>query len=504
MFLYFICSLKSTETIISGLYYHSKYNSFENFPFGSLPLCINQPYLFPIGNNNDNHINKCNVHLFLPSKNQSDNYQNWCSFNLTEDNRSEIEDLLGEKTSLVFKAGKSYSSVPLGPSNSTIYTDFQFTLAGNDNNFDLFSIQPSNAVNIKADSLTFTYSFFFTEPISNPMIHQTIIRFFIGIFAILLIILIIILQPQIIHEPDPISVPIIPQNTYVYVEFVGAGIGVLFSFFTYLYFDYTNIDWKTSYIYGCLIPFFISAVSSSLVTSITCSIWRVKDIGSALYFMPLIFPSILLAIIFSFIWIPLSIGACVSISLRSIFFLIFTVIFIKLPVNLFVSIIISHIYTPPPYHSYMNINMIKFTHSKMVFSIFSNALVFLVLYPPFQGTFTSFLNDYSIKTWQTVLLFIPLWMLACFCSGIASIPHCDEANWASGTFSSSAGSGIVIWLVTNVNECFVKHRTSFLQQIKFSSITAIVCIAIALSSGGLSVLSALWWIMKRGSPAKNA
>jgi hypothetical protein len=102
------------------------------------------------------------------------------------------------------------------------------------------------------------------------------------------------------------------------------------------------------------------------------------------------------------------------------------------------------------------------------------------------------------------LPFVPLWIMASICIGIASLALADAIDWALFAFVSAAGSGFVVWVVLLVKAIVVEKMKGTLQLSMHAAVSGVVCAGLGLSAGAVSVLSAVLWIIRLGIPSKNS
>jgi hypothetical protein len=267
--------------------------------------------------------------------------------------------------------------------------------------------------------------------------------------------------------------------------------------------NWLHVNWTGSWWLGFSLPDAASAFVTGTVTSLICGLIRLKDVASALYFAPLVFPAIILAVLFSVVWIPICVGGCLAVPMKAIFIYITTAVCIKLPINLVAGLATGAIVASPPYHTLRAIQCRKLVGSRRLFIALANALLFVIIWPELEYLSGSYGIGVDYEEWMMLLPSIPLWVLASICIGIASLGLADAIDWGLFAFISAAGSGIILWTILFINSLVMYDHHGTLQLSIHAAATAIVCIGLSLSAGSISVVSAVLWVVFTGVPAKG-
>jgi hypothetical protein len=321
---------------------------------------------------------------------------------------------------------------------------------------------------------------------------------------VIIVFLLLIMKPDSPGKPIGSVIATVPSHNFLVVVLAGSGAGAFAFFLALLVMALLSVEWSGGWWIGFSVPDTIAAVATGAVTSVICTLLRVKDVASVLYFAPLIFPGLVLAIIFSVQWIPICVGSCLAIPMKGVFVIVITAVFIKLPVNLFACLGTAWIAKSPPYHTLRAIQCRKFVSSRRLFLSLSNSLLFVVIWPLVEHLAASYGIGLGFQDLRMFLPFVPLWILASLCIGIASLALADAIDWALFAFVAAAGSGFVVWVVLLAKAVVVDRMRGTLQLSMHAAITGIVSAGLALSAGSISVLSAVLWIIRVGIPSKNS
>jgi hypothetical protein len=263
-----------------------------------------------------------------------------------------------------------------------------------------------------------------------------------------------------------------------------------------------RLDWTKSWWLGFSVPDAASAVATGVLTSVICALLRLKDVASALYFAPLLFPSIILAIFFSVVWIPICVGSCLAVPTRAIFAYIAAAIFVKLPINLIAGLAAGSLVKSPPYHTLRTIHCRRLVSSRRLFLTLASALLFFIVWPIAEYLSASYGIGVGFEEWLLFLPSIPLWFLASACIGIASLGLAEAVDWGIFAFVSAAGAGLVLWVVLLLNALVVEQTHGMMQLSVHVAVTGIVCLGLSFSAGSVSAVAAVLWVVLRGVPAK--
>ena len=495
-------------------------NPLEVYSVSCLPLCLsdNLPII------NHNIFFKCKKCLFNISKN-NDNVvakKSWCSSNFSNNSyvQNTLYNQLKRKFKISFSTGEKFLYAPIGPNAQLLYTHYNFTFNKVDDTYQLINVTTSIPHNISDQFITFTYEANFEE--NENILNQSYKNLFsfknnnqnnepslFGYFvfcAILLIFLSVFVfnSTWFCSKPKSIGIITVPSYNFLITIFSGSGSGCFGYIISGIAMILTKFTSNSSWWMCLIIPACISAIFTGATTSTICALCRLKDVASSFYFAPLIFPAILLAIIFSSIWIPVCLGSCFIIPMNLIFIYIITVVFIKLPINLISGLLMGSIIRPPAYCYIRIINSRKFTTSRCFFLSFANCLLFIIIFPLAERLIERTQTGLDNYDYLTILLFIPLWIFASIIIGIASLSLGDSADWALFAFISAAGVGVALWVISFIGAIWFYKMSGTLQISLHMAISTLVCIGLSLSAGSISVLSSLLWVMLKGSPSKRS
>jgi hypothetical protein len=260
--------------------------------------------------------------------------------------------------------------------------------------------------------------------------------------------------------------------------------------------------WKPS-MWNLLIPEIVAALASSLVTSYLCGTWRIGDVASALYFAPLLFPVAVMTVIFSVQWISVCVGSCTNVPVRWILAFIAVVVFIKIPVNLIGGLLFAALFKriqkPKPAHASVVVR--RLTRSRTNFFTVVHSWLFIVAFPILYECLQSLDYPLIVRSSSVPWVYIAIWVMTSISTGIGSLAVRFEtdADWGIFSFLSSGGSGLMLWVMLNVWLMFVDGQDSTLQTSLAPTATGLVCGAMAMASGSVSVLAAVIWIERKGT-----
>lgn len=502
-FINFIFSVQQSMPLYE-LYVRPKKNPLETYPFSFLPLCISDsvPGFYP------KQSHKCKKSIVDVPSNHFLPPQTWCTTELDSDIRLFLNFLLSKHYQLVFCDDNYVTFSNLGPSDWLIFTHFNFVFLKTLEDFSLARVVPSNPINISEQFLGFTYETSFISTPRQPSEHSVFKAYVVGYFCVVIMILLGIHIPFSGKQPYTVLARY-PNHSFSIVILCGSGAGLtaflisyqIVSIFVPLHpFRYKSI----------VIPQMTSAFMTSIVTSILCGVWKLRDVASALYFAPIFFPSILILLVFTVQWISVSVNSCTTIPLNLIFYFIASVVLIMIPTN-FVGIVITAILFKPKHHNSKKVKVSAFrlTKSRRDFLTISNSLLFFLWFPLFQ------ILDDKVQYFKLFnknndplpsILFPITATLASITAGIVSngIKLENDGDWALFSFMSSAGSSAVIWTVSFINSAIVKGQKSTVQITLYPILLLLVCIAHALISGSLSVISSQLMITWAGIPVRKS
>lgn len=521
-----ILQIKSQNSNIIFLRYSRPQKSpLEIYPPSQIPLCISRmnSTTFPLKN-----CPKCKIPAIEFNIKDLETTKLWCHDFITENIYDALTQQLQDKYLLSFNLKTKYITVPIGHiinnNYSYVNTFYDFTLFQDEKGeLNLGNVASSHPVNLTKESkLQFKYRihvnnslenlnsdhFYDAKPNSSLTEKKHISLLYYSIFwlVILLILLfLVVVEPELTKTYTTITATI-PSNNFLIVVFVGAGFGGIAYFISIIIMIFYQCKFE-SWTTILIIPALSSSLFSGVVTLIICTMCRLKDFASALYFAPLVYPSIVLAVIFSVQWIPVCFGSCLTIPMKLVFIYVITVALVKLPANLIAGIVFAYIIKPPVYHNMRSIQVPKLVSSRVVFMTISNIFMFLIVFPyahllMFRTSWIPFeLTELELKF---IFLFIPLWIMGSIIMGVLSLNVTDSFNWASLSFLSTFGSGVALWIVSFIHATYSYGMTGTLQVSLYMSIVTLVCVGLSLAAGSISVLSAVFYVIARGIPAKSS
>jgi hypothetical protein len=337
VFVLFVLAESRHSVSLYGIFIRPHQNPLELYPLTHIPLCITDP----IPGTDTFTPHKCKRRLMtIPSLEPTESAA-WCTTFFTPEIRTQIQRLFSRDFELAFDSKSQISTTRLGPKASMLYTHFTFTFFPHKRDFFLLNVTGTSPQNISRPSITFTYQFVFTDSISPPS-KKASLEFFFWIAGIFLFfVTLLIIKPNFLSKPLNCVVATVPSHNFLMVVLTGAGAGVFAFILAIVTMTILNIEWMNSWWIGLSIPDAASSLANGLITSLICTWLRLKDVASALYFAPLLFPVIILTVSFSVLWIPICLGSCLALPMKAIFVYILAAIFVKLPINLFVGVVIG-------------------------------------------------------------------------------------------------------------------------------------------------------------------
>lgn len=478
-------------------------NPLETYPFTFLPLCISDPVPGFISTQSS----KCKKAIadvpsdhFLPP-------QTWCTTELDPESRLFLNFLLTKRYQLVFSDNQYVVFSNLGPSEWLIYTHFNFVFLKTLDEFSLVKVVSSNPINISEQFLGFTYETSFISSPRQPSENPVFKAYVVGYFCVVIIILLGIQMPASGKQYYSV-LSRYPNHSFSIVILCGSGAGLAAFLISYqivsIFIPFHPFQKKS-----IIIPQIASSFVTSIVTSILCGVWRLRDVASALYFAPIFFPSILVLLIFTVQWISVSVDSCTTIPLNCIFYFISTVVFIMIPTN-FIGSLMTAILIKPKRHTSKKVKIPTFhlTKSRRYFLTLTNSLLFFLWFPLFQifDEKLQYFNFNSTRSTLPYILFPITATLASIAAGIVSIGIKleNEGDWALFSFISSAGSSVVIWTVSFIWSAIIKGQKSTVQITIYPTLLALICIAHALITGSISVLASQVVITLTGIPLRRS
>lgn len=447
----------------------------------------------------------CHIKIAEISSENALSTRKWCSSAISNESIPFYTYLLSKKYQIGFLAGGERAICDLGPNETQIYSHFNFVFMNSGDQFSLAKVLPSNPVNITSKSIDFTYETSYTSLKRLQYVHPIVHSYLIGAVFISIFGLVLSLFPNLFSKTYLKVLSRIPTHQYILVILCGAGAGVCGFSLSLLGLCFCGYQLFTMNMYFYIIPVFFSALCSSFVTTLLCSLWKLNDAASALYFAPLFYPSCAIALLFSVQWIAVGVHSCISVPLGAIFYIILLVVLVKIPTNLVGCLIMVSVLKLKKHTSTkVSVPVQRITRNRRHFFSASNSILFFLAYPIQQPIVDSIVNGKIQFEYQTAFLFCMIWLIMSICIGILCLGVRFERDndWATFSFFSSAGGSIAIWCIANIWDAFIEHRTSTLHMTMHPVITAVVCVALALARGCISVLSSICWIAAKGKSVK--
>lgn len=501
LLIYFTSLAKSEVYYLKTIRFRPIANTFEVYPIQKLPLCFATLNDYSKLDFHDcvKHILKFDINDITENKPIS-----WCSSQIDDLKREQILYFLKRRYLIEFKVGSKSASAFIGPNETHIYSSYVFGLSKDKNNiYKLQEVDGGDPKSVNSSNIDITYSFRFVET-KKVEIKSSDTVYLITMALMLSVLFLLLIKPNFSLHPVSAVVSTVPLNTYMLVIICGAGIGVLFYILTLLAIAFVVPTLLKKPFMVFVVPAALSSLASSIVTSILCSIWRLRDMASASYFAPLLLPALTLAFVFSVQWIPICVGACFSIPLKAIFYFFFSSMLVKIPINLIFCLITHILFRPPHYHHLLNVNVRKFTRFRKIYLCISNTLIFTVIFPWVCSVNELITSDAFDASKAVIFPYLFLWLLAAVNTGLGSVAMGDADDWALFSFLSSAGGGIICWIIQMIFGVFFEGMTGTLQLSLFAGLSGLVCTCFSLATGSISMLSSLIYIFKTGTATKTA
>jgi hypothetical protein len=333
-----------------------------------------------------------------------------------------------------------------------------------------------------------------------------IVSLLIGGVLVAALLLITVSFPSLCSKPSYASLPRVPNHAFQLVVFCGAGIGVFCFFVTLLIMSVFRPTYWRPTLLNIMIPEVIAALGTSLVTSFLCGLWRVGDVASAFYFAPLIMPCTVIALVFSVQWVSVCVGACTRVPFHWIFSFIAIVVFVKIPVNLVGSLLFAALFKAPHAKpSRVSVTVRRITRSKRHFLTSVHCWIFVSAFPVLYEGMHGFGLPMIMESGFVPGMFILVMFLTAIGSGFNSLAvrYENDGDWGSFSYMSSAGSGVVVWVVLNLWTTYVEGRDSALQTTLGPTVTGAVCSAISLGTGSVSLLASVMWIERKATQVRT-
>lgn len=490
----------SNKNDVFSTFVRPEYSPLEIYPTSRVPLCISSP----MPGFDPMVLHKCKCRIMTASKPPTASAKPWCTTSLTNNTRELLEEQLYNKYELSFTGGERSAYTSLGPNNYSVFSHFLFTFYDSNDQLSLIKVTGSEPVNITQNAIQFVYETKIVNTMYPVHYHPTLFRYMIAIIFLLIVFGIFIFNPDLINKSPMTVLSTIPSHNFLIVVVCGAGCGVFMFVFSIIVMSCLGITWYNSWGLGFVVPSALSSITTGIVTSIVAAYCHLKDLASALYFAPLLIPSIALAIFFSVQWIPICVESCLTLPARILIIFIVTVVFVKLPLNLISGLLTATIFKIPSYHSLTSITARKIISSRRIFLTFANCIMFFIMFPMAQHVMKTYHHGLDEYDWHLMLFFLPIWVLTSALIGISSIPLSDAVDWANFAFVSASGSGLIMWIVFLFSGLFAEKMKGTLQMSMNASITLIVSIVLSFTSGGISSLAAVIWLGVKGTPAKSS
>lgn len=492
------CAQRAADLYVSFI--RPEKNPLEAYPVTHAPLCIaNAMPGFEAYNPQ-----KCNRRLMTTFQIAPSASETWCTTTLKSTEREKLAQYLNRDYELGFNSGYKFATTRMGPNNWSVYTHYEFTYINKKTSFALHRVVGSSPVNISQDEIMFSYAINYVEHERESGAHPVIAKFAIIWYAVLVVLLFIVINPNLCGRSTVTVLATIPSHNFLIVVLSGAGGGAFVFVLTILLLNWFKIEWFRSWWVALSIPDAVSAIATGIITSAICSHLRLRDVASALYFAPLIFPAITLIFIFSIQWIPVCVDSCLTIPMKGIFTFIITSVFVKLPLNLVSGLITGSSCRAKSHSTLYSITTRKFCSSRKLFLTLTNFMLFMIAYPLVKHVIEGYKSGIDQYDWKVTIVYFPLWALASTCIGIASLGMADAVDWGIFSFMSVAGSGIVLWLVMLLKATFSGNMSGTLQVSMHAAVTGLLSVGLSLSAGCLSFLAGVIWMTTTGVPSKAA
>ena len=432
--------------------------------------------------------------------------QTWCTSQISNETRSFLRFLLSKGYDVVYLADGMRASAALGPSIESIYTHFNFVFLKTLEDFSLYKIIPSNAVNVSEPYLGFTYE---TTFVSTPRIvqqHPVLLSFMIGTFSAAVLGAIAVLFPRRFAKPLYVTVSRIPNHSFILVVLSGAGSGIIAFLVTCTVLALKFKKLNTLHWAWLIVPEIAAALASSVITSILCRMWNVRDVASALYFAPLLYPSLALALLFSVQWMSVGVDSCMHFSLNHVLYFIVVIVFVKIPINLIGNLLCAAVIRPsPPRAKKMSVAARRLTRDRRSYLSYANSIMFVLIFPVAHHIRQTIDVGHPPLDTTVSVVCCASWFILCVAIGVnsMSVRFEKDTDWGLFAFFSTGGTSLVLWMVLNLWSILAGH-TSTLHFTLYPALSAIACAAMGLASGTVSVLSVSTWMVLTGTPKHHS
>jgi hypothetical protein len=476
-------------------------NSLEAYPFHFTRLCIADPAPeFPY-----NRSTRCRGLVAWVSCEDPIPTTSWCRSRISNSTRSFLDFLLSKHYSLIFASGKQLASCRLGPTGSSVFSHLHFVFLRTQTAFSLHKVIPSDPVNITEPFISFSYE---TSFVSTPRVHQKrpiLHHYLIGLFIVILLIHIAVMFPKLLTSPSYVLLSRLPSHSFILSILCGSGAGEIAFWAVFASLVASGVKIKSKVWLCTAVSECAGALATALVTSVLCTLWRVKDVASALYFAPLVFPALLLALVFSVQWILVGTESCASVPLHAILIFVAIVAFVKIPVNLLGSLLFASVFKARARSKKVSVIVKRIARNRRIFLSGANSLLFIIAFPIVHETVESLNMVTMTVELELTGMFCACWILMSITLGVnvLSVRFVRNDDWGVYAFVSSAGAPVVLWVVMNLWSGVVAGRRSTLHLSIYPVLSGIVCCALSLVSGCISLLSAVLWILLRGSVPKR-
>lgn len=480
---------------------HPAANPLEIYPVSHLPICISSP----VPDFVTETCTKCRLAIAEIVSNCTIPKQNWCTTKLNNETRATLKMSLKKHFNLVFQMGGERAFCVLGPTEDSIYTHFHFVVYDNPIEFSLQKVVTSDPMSVNNQFLSFSYEVTF---VSSPRIVQTnpFIHYFLIIGLILVCFMFILtIWPEIFMYPRFSVVTWVPSHPFLFILLCGSGTGIVGFILTFIVMIVSGYNVLSHSLLFLLIPCVIYGLFSSFTTAVLCKWWGLNDVASALFFAPLFFPICSFAILVLVQWLSIMEESCIALSVSDLMYIFMAILLVIMPSNfigglLSLGLMRKKTYKNERYHIISR----GFVRNRRRFISAANTLLFIFAFPIQQDIVKSVLYGRIEVSNRAFVLFTALWTLTSISIGISSlgIRMERENDWAIFSFAASSGSTFILWVITIVWDLVVEGRWGLLHSTLYPSITGVLCIALGLASGSVSILSAVLWIKFKGHNLK--
>jgi hypothetical protein len=300
--------------------------------------------------------------------------------------------------------------------------------------------------------------------------------YFVGVLVVLFFFLISLCFPKFITKPCYVLLSHVPTHAFALAILCGSGAGVIASHGIFLAMLGAGIPVRSTAWHYWIIPEVCSAPVTAVVTSWLCHLWQVLDIASALYFAPLVFPSLVFAQFFSVQWISVGVDTWTTMPPHFFVDVILVIVFVKIPINL-----IARLFGRPA--GPRNRAAVHGIADALYGFRTGNALPHRV-------------SRDSCADVRESLDRLPSVSLSSECGSAARRIGRYSRWWRPPEVPDG------LWIVHNLWTCAAEGRSSTLQQTLHPTMTGIICSGLALACGIMSVIFPVFGSRSAGSPRR--